>query len=175
MGQILGVYRVTTDPSTGGGFAAAVGSIAAIDGTGKIFRKFGAGNTDWMLIASTLPTLNFIFFQSANAFLDRNVIAYDVMAQILYEGSTAVGTITKIQLIASSNNAGQSCGFRIFDATNALTIAENAAITSLGFTIIDLGVITAVPAGAAILEIQGKENNAAAAARVAAMIITLGA
>jgi hypothetical protein len=41
------ILSVDADPTTGGGTASPVGTVAIVFGTGVLFRKFGAGATDW--------------------------------------------------------------------------------------------------------------------------------
>lgn len=42
---------LTVDPRVGAGVVADIGSILLRDGSAELYQKFGAGNTDWQLIA----------------------------------------------------------------------------------------------------------------------------
>ncbi len=42
-----GVFQDTFDPTVGGGFGAALASLFLRSDTGQVYRKTGAGDTDW--------------------------------------------------------------------------------------------------------------------------------
>ena len=50
---------VAVAPNTGGGVAAPLGSFAILTTTGTWWRKFGAGNTDWISVEA--PTADFVY------------------------------------------------------------------------------------------------------------------
>lgn len=47
------IHEVNADPTTGGGVAAPIGSLALLD-TSKVWQKTGAGNTAWSRLSATV-------------------------------------------------------------------------------------------------------------------------
>lgn len=92
--------------------------------------------------------------------------------KILYGGSTALGTITKIEAIVH-RNSGISMDIKIHDVTNGNDIAEKTGITDTIETIHNLGSISNVPTDPAIFEIHILVNGMVAEARVSGVSIIL--
>jgi hypothetical protein len=79
---------------------------------------------------------------------------YEKVGNFIYRGSTAVGPITSVKSLSLTDNAGKPTDIRVFDVTNSLVIAEITGITDIVLTLQDLGTISNVPTGEAIMEVQ---------------------
>ena len=87
---------------------------------------------------------------------------YTVMDTLVWPGSTKVGVPTSITANMHVKDVGDIGDFRLYDATNGLTIAELFNIVSDDPTdLIDLGSIANVSTGEALWEIQGLESTGA--------------
>ena len=85
---------------------------------------------------------------------------YTVMATLIWPGSNAVGVPASITANMFVKDSGDEGDFRLYDATNGLTIAEILDITSDDVTdLIDLGSLSNIAAGEALWEIQGLEST----------------
>jgi uncharacterized spore protein YtfJ len=92
-------------------------------------------------------------FAYADGSAQTNSLGYAAIARFGFDGSTAVGTPIQINAVASTSATSYS--IRIVDITNgSLVIAELTGQTNATPTIIDLGTITNIDAGAAIWEVQ---------------------
>ena len=82
------------------------------------------------------------------------------MAIFNFPGSNSVGTITNVSLIVSKSTAvaTQQMRWRILDSSNALVICTGAVINNAAPAIIDLGVVSNVPTGPSVFEIQWSEH-----------------
>lgn len=71
----VSLFELDSDPSTGGGFAASIGSIAILGDqvSGAMWIKSGAGDTAWSIIPrlanGTAFTLGSVLFADANGFV----------------------------------------------------------------------------------------------------------
>ena len=93
--------------------------------------------------------------------------AYAIMAQSIWPGSDSVGVPPSISVNAYCDDAADLCAIKIFDATNALTIAEITGITAVDLdSIIDMGVLANVSAGEAVWEWQGLQTDDAKNSRI---------
>lgn len=87
-------------------------------------------------------------------YVDSSSSSYFVHGRTAFAGTTKMGTPTNIKAIA--NVTAGTGSMKIYDLTNAATIAENTSITGTTPAIIDLGTLSNLPTGEAIFEIQIK-------------------
>jgi len=86
--------------------------------------------------------------------------SYQVIARLIFRGTVALGTPTNIKIITEVNGGGSPSGdIKIFDVTNSNTIVEKTGITTAPFAILDLGTLSNLPTGEAVIEIQMKKNT----------------
>jgi hypothetical protein len=82
--------------------------------------------------------------------------AYKIMAQSIWPGSDLVGVPPAINVNAYCDAATDLCAIKIYDATNALTVAEITGITATDLdTILDMGTLTNIATGESVWEWQG--------------------
>jgi len=98
-------------------------------------------------------TINVSFSGSDGSGVETGSLIYEVLGNVIYQGSSFVGEISKINAIVHIFNA-TSGDIRIFDVTNANTIAELTGFTDTIPTINDLGSISNLPSGEALFELQ---------------------
>jgi hypothetical protein len=84
---------------------------------------------------------------------------YQTLLPFCYDGSSNWGTIHSIHILARVDNAGASGSVRIYDVTNAETIAEKTSITGTVYTHYDMGTVSNIPSSTATLEIQAKTTS----------------
>jgi len=93
----------------------------------------------------------------ADPYVTTSSSTYDVMSKFRFAGTDKLGTAIKIYVNAWRVSGAGTVDVRIFDATNVIAIAELTGITStLDTNLVDLGVLSALPTGAAVFEIQGR-------------------
>jgi hypothetical protein len=85
---------------------------------------------------------------------------YVTLQRFIFGGSANWSTPQVLKVI--SKVASATGAVRVQDVTNALTIAENAAITATSDSIIDLGTISNVPTAEAVWEVQAKHVGSVA-------------
>ena len=106
---------------------------------------------------------------NTNSFSTTVATTYAVLGKFIYLGSTDMGALTKIYAIISQDSGGTT-SIRIYDATNALTIAEVTGFNDTVSTIKDLGTISNLPTGLAIFEIQLKTSNSSKVVRISSVL-----
>jgi hypothetical protein len=84
---------------------------------------------------------------------------YSTEARLIWSGSDKVGVPVSISALLSTSNTGY---IRIYDVTNALTVAELVAFTGTTPTIRDLGALTNVSSAPAVWEIQLRKSGGGA-------------
>jgi len=85
-----------------------------------------------------------------------NSTSYVILRRVIFAGTTALGTPSKIKAIADSVT---SASIKIYDVTNSQTICELTGLSSGSPAIHDLGTLSNLPTGEAIFEIQGKKDS----------------
>lgn len=101
------------------------------------------------------------FSTNTTSFIERNgTAAYTTMSIFDFPGSNNIGNITNISLIVGKSTAvaTQQMRWRILDSTNALVICTGAVINNAAAARIDLGIVSNVPTGPAVFEIQWSEH-----------------
>ena len=126
-------------PASGGGttnFLRADGTWAApSSGVFSLWRNSYAKN-----IASTTQT------------------SYAIVAEVIFGGTTALGTPTEIKALLEMSGA-TNIDIRIYDVTNALVIVEKLANVVPTATIVNLGALSNLSTGEAIWEVHLRRNG----------------
>ena len=81
-----------------------------------------------------------------------------VAGVIPYLGSDTEGAFKKISVVCGKQGGATTFSVRVFDRTNALLIARKSNMADDYPVLLDLGSITNVPEGLAILEVQIKKT-----------------
>ncbi len=103
----------------------------------------------------------------ADPWVDTNSMTYAVMSKFRFAGTDKLGTAIKIFANAWRVSGAGTGDVRIFDATNGNPIAEIIGISSTVDTnLVDLGALSALPAAAAVFEIQGRRAGGGTALAV---------
>lgn len=104
------------------------------------------------MVSGGVATLNGV----AAPQLSSSQTAYKILAKFIFSGTVETGVPNAISILAFTSAA--SGDIRIFDSTNALTIAEKN-LTNATQEILDMGSLTNLPGGEAVFEIQGKKTG----------------
>ncbi|MBV1928307.1 MAG: hypothetical protein KUG81_02190 [Gammaproteobacteria bacterium] len=136
--------------------------------TDQFLQRTGAASLGWTtnlgISDSSLP-LSVKMTNRNGAPSQTQTTTFAVRGNVTYDGTTTDNTITKIQAIVETTNDVATGQVRIFDFTNSNIIATSAIFgpTVGGFpkTTIDLGAISNLPTGQALLEIQLRRDNVA--------------
>lgn len=78
---------------------------------------------------------------------------YEVVTRFPYDGSDAAGIPILLTLVGGQTG-GATASFRLFDVTNAAVIAEVTGVVAVSPSLINMGVISNIPTGPAIIELQ---------------------
>lgn len=99
-------------------------------------------------------------FGSNQPYMSTNNTSYVSVAQFIFSGTGVGITPTVARVIGSASSNGSTASFRLFDITNALTIAEViGAAVNVAEALISLGVLSNLPAGLAIFEVQYRRDT----------------
>lgn len=121
--------------------------------------RFDSVSGEWKAEAlGAAPTVADIM-QTVCSTTESSATDYERLQAFIYGGSDDWGTPNLIEAIAWTENAARPADLRIYDATNAQTIAELTGITDIVETIQNLGTISNVPAAPAIWEVQMKRPS----------------
>jgi hypothetical protein len=127
--------------------------IASLNGSGVIPSSQLAGGGKSMILS---------FGSDTSYEVNASGADYTKSATFIYAGSTTVGAITMIRLNAWVS--GTDASFRIYDATNALVIAEITGVTSTDeLNVVDMGTLSNIPTASAIFEVQIKRDTGGSA------------
>ena len=129
--------------------------------TGQFLQRSGPTSSGWAtnigISNSSLP-LSIGSTNRNGGPAQTNSATFVVRRSITYDGTTTDNTITKIQAIVQTRDDTTTGQVQIFDFTNSNIIATSAIFGpltgGLPRTIVDLGTISNLPTGQAILEIQ---------------------
>lgn len=82
--------------------------------------------------------------------------SYDEVATFIYPGSSSVAAITKIKAILYTSSSSVTGKIKIYDVTNANTIATFGSGTNSTspYNIVDLGTVSSLPTGPAVFSVQ---------------------
>ena len=80
-------------------------------------------------------------------------------ARFVFRGTTLLGIPTNMKIIGWAGDASYYVQFRVQNITNGTTIATSAQITSTTPSIIDLGILSNLPTGEALFEMQLYTSN----------------
>lgn len=122
------VYRVTTDPRTGGGLAADLGSIACDNVTGQVYRKWGVNDVDWSPLAPAIYTPNEMWGQNDVAINQVNVALATGVSQ-LFDNWRAPRAGSIVGLVVRFSEA-------ITAGSTTVTVAVNGTPGSLAATLV---------------------------------------
>lgn len=172
----LRIFHGTGDPRTALGVKAEIGSLFLANDTGDLYKKTGLLDTDWTLLETssiTGPrTISHAYQNNGNAFAETASGSYTVMSHFIFQGSTLLGTPTRIDSLHSGQLVGTTYSIRIYDTTNALVIAESTGLGgSTLFSISALGSLGNIPAGASVFEVQLKKDSGGGQAHLAGISI----
>ena len=92
-------------------------------------------------------------------YIFTNNLFYTVFNSFCFCGTGIAGIPTNIKIIAHIEKAEDSCLVRIYDVTNSKVICEKAGIVNLTSEVIDLGILSNLPIGNAVFEIQAKSTD----------------
>ncbi len=92
----------------------------------------------------------------SNRFLALVGASYTAFKDVIYLGASK--NLTKVFVLIDYNGVG-TVDMKIFDVTNAQTIAEKTGITTSGIEILDLGTISNLPSANAQFEVQFRKNG----------------
>ena len=137
------VTDTALDPVEEGEITLNSGNFKAKDGTGVFDLRAGAAG-----VSDTAP------YKVGEA---TSSTAYVALLAFRFGGSGAWGTPSEMKVVARVEQATRPGDIRIFDVTNGLAIAEVTGLTSLVDAIVDLGIISNIPATEAIFELQAKK------------------
>lgn len=119
--------------------------------------------------------LDYALFSKDNAagaeHRETNSSSYIATVSFIFPGTTSRGIPQTIKTIASNSKADTSGNVKVFDVTNAATIAEKTAISGETKAIVDLGTLSNLPSGEAVFELQFKRNAGTGTFRLHAMAI----
>lgn len=122
------VYRVATDPRTGGGLAADLGSIACDNATGEVYRKAAVANTGWVPLGGPRYTPNEQWAQNDVAASQTDVALAASVSQ-LFDTWRAPRAGSIVGLVARFSEA-------ITAGSVTLTVAINGTPGTLAATLV---------------------------------------
>ena len=93
---------------------------------------------------------------NAQIYLFTTNLLYTTFNEFCFCGTDKVGTPTNIKIIAHVEKITGEGNVRIYDVTNSKVICEKTGIFNLVSEVIDMGVLSNLPTGEAVLEIQAK-------------------
>jgi len=81
---------------------------------------------------------------------------YVVASRFIFAGTDLVGKPAKLTILYLVEDSLQTGSIRLYDLTNGNIIAEKTGIDDEDFTILDMGLLSSLPQGNSVLEIQAK-------------------
>jgi len=100
----------------------------------------------------------------ANDAAETTATSYAIVSELIFAGTTMLGTPTEIKAILEMTGA-TNMDIRIFDVTNALVIVEKLGNVVPIPTIVDLGALSNLPTGEAIWEVQLRRTGGTGSSR----------
>lgn len=137
---------------------AGANAIPKADGTGDL-------DEEWIPDSIGGYSAEFLTHNGTTPYIPTTSTSYVTVGQFIFPGTTGMrGVLDTVKAIGSAASDSSTSGFRIYDLTNAQTIAEvAAAATNVAEAIINLGTISNLPAVEAVFEIQFKRTTGGAA------------
>ncbi len=149
LGGTVGTPDVRGLRETGGATLLTYGAIADTE----ILTRVGTTVAGSTLTEAGIAGFDYAFTSKDGPFIATNNGSYEVKAAFRFRGTDTVGNINVIKAVA--NVTGASTGsVRLFDFTNGLQICEKTGIADTIPTIQDLGTVSNLPTGDAIIEVQ---------------------
>lgn len=105
---------------------------------------------------------------SGSPYQETTSAAYENIGDFIFPGTSAVDAPTAL-LATIQLGGGTSMDVRVFDVTNATTIAELIGYTNLAFTIQNLGTLSNITTTPAIWQVQLRGNGGGRKARISAV------
>lgn len=145
-------------------------------------------NTGWPVFGSTYSTLNagdryiqsktahietYSFFSTTAPYKSKASTSYTAMSRFSYRGSGLVGAPTNIKAVAYCSQSTSNYSIRLQDVTNGVTIVEKNNLNNTSPEIIDLGLVSNIPNGESIFEVQVKSGSASNAVNISSLSLYL--
>lgn len=112
------------------------------------------------------------FNDATNAFYSvAGIVSNTSVGSFVYPGSGSVGTITKVYANIWSSNGATSVTVRLRDVTNSQTICSASTTATTATTILDLGVISNIPAGPAKFQIEVSCPDSGQSVKIASLTV----
>lgn len=99
------------------------------------------------------------FGEYSKDYISFKKIYYETRREVIYRGSSIIGTPTNIKMLVSVRYSSRPCSFRLYDSINGNVVGELTSIANEEMQILNIGTIANIPTGEAILEVQGKSNT----------------
>ena len=118
----INILVLDSDPSTGPGYAAAIGSLAIVEGQSGLYQKSGVNNTDWIIASvnseDVQDIVGSLFIDSADIDFQYNDPANTMTAVLTTTGVTP-GTYGNSSTVPSIS----------IDSKGRITVASNSTIS----------------------------------------------
>ena len=121
-------------------------------------KRVQVGNLPGVGGGGAQKSMDFVMGDTGLDRVETNSSTYVLARSFIFRGTTTMGTPTNIKAI-SYGDPGSTSAVRIFDLTNSLVIAEKTGIVDSVATIQDLGILSNLPTGEAIWEIQFRRTT----------------
>lgn len=129
-----------------------------------------SGSTWEVPEANGQQTYGFKFTSTSGPYVQESGTSYTVAARFVFCGTDSMGVPASAKTIVWRNTGSNLCGARLYDLTNSLVIAEITDVDEADPTLRDMGTLSNVPTGEAMLELQIK-GNTGASIRVSALAL----
>jgi len=110
-------------------------------------------------VGATGPARNRFFPVYPENISTKNT-TYTCMSSFKYDGSSQIGNIDYIDVVAKKDSAVTSYGIKIIDRmNNDITIAEKTGMTNTDYDVVSLGPISNLPTSYSIFEVHAKRTG----------------
>ncbi len=86
-------------------------------------------------------------------------LTYEDTGSLTFAGSNLLGAILAVKILFKQAGSASTSSVRLYDVTNSQVICEITGLASEGKIVKDMGTISNVPTGEAILELQAKVGD----------------
>jgi len=119
------------------------------------------GKMDWgtPIPSSVSSDINFSYNAEEEKGIEFEEDEYEAGAYFIFQGTANLGTPTNIKAVLCVEDDSSPGSLRIYDTTNAKIIAELTDIDNENPQILDLGTLSNLPTGEALIEVQGKVEH----------------
>lgn len=136
---------------------------------GTVWR-LEAGGTGWIKdVIKGSNEIIFSFSGTSNPFVSTSNSSYQLISEFIFPGSDLSGSPSSIFLLCGSNHATNKAAFKLYDRTNALTIAENLSVIGEDRVEVSLGTVSNTPTASSVFEIQAKRIDSSVTAELGAI------